>query len=117
MKETDQHCSSHPHSPIKGCDLLVMSLEREGVDTVFAYPGGASLDIHQPWPAAEHCELYCHGMSRAFLSDGYARATGKVGVCMTTSGPGATNLVTGVGEYLLIRFSGFDHRTGESTAY
>lgn len=98
MKETDQHCSSHPHSPIKGCDLLVMSLEREGVDTVFAYPGGASLDIHQSMARRGTLRVVLprHEQGGVFGADGYARATGKVGVCMTTSGPGATNLVTGV---------------------
>jgi acetolactate synthase-1/2/3 large subunit len=98
MKETDQHCSSHPNPPIKGCDLLVLSLEHEGVDTVFAYPGGASLDLHQAMARRGTLRVVLprHEQGGIFAADGYARATGKVGVCMTTSGPGATNLVTGV---------------------
>ncbi len=98
MKETDQHCSNHPNPPIKGCDLLVLSLEREGVETVFAYPGGASLDIHQAMARRGSLRVVLprHEQGGIFAADGYARATGKVGVCMTTSGPGATNLVTGV---------------------
>lgn len=98
MKETDQHCSNHPNPPIKGCDLLVLSLEREGVETVFAYPGGASLDLHQAMARRGSLRVVLprHEQGGIFAADGYARATGKVGVCMTTSGPGATNLVTGV---------------------
>lgn len=98
MKETDQHCSNHPNPPIKGCDLLVLSLEHEGVDTVFAYPGGASLDLHQAMARRGSLRVVLprHEQGGIFAADGYARATGKVGVCMTTSGPGATNLVTGV---------------------
>ncbi|NCC60114.1 MAG: biosynthetic-type acetolactate synthase large subunit [Verrucomicrobiae bacterium] len=98
MKETDQHCSNHPNAPIKGCDLLVLSLEREGVETVFAYPGGASLDLHQAMARRGSLRVVLprHEQGGIFAADGYARATGKVGVCMTTSGPGATNLVTGV---------------------
>lgn len=98
MKETDQHCSNHPNPTIKGCDLLVLSLEREGVETVFAYPGGASLDLHQAMARRGTLRVVLprHEQGGIFAADGYARATGKVGVCMTTSGPGATNLVTGV---------------------
>ncbi|MCK9316053.1 MAG: biosynthetic-type acetolactate synthase large subunit [Verrucomicrobia bacterium] len=98
MKETDQHCSNHPNPPIKGCDLLVLSLEREGVETVFAYPGGASLDLHQAMARRGTLRVVLprHEQGGIFAADGYARATGKVGVCMATSGPGATNLVTGV---------------------
>lgn len=98
MKETDQHCSNHPNPTIKGCDLLVLSLEREGVETVFAYPGGASLDLHQAMARRGTLRVVLprHEQGGIFSADGYARATGKVGVCMTTSGPGATNLVTGV---------------------
>lgn len=98
MKETDQHCSNHSNPPVKGCDLLVLSLEHEGVETVFAYPGGASLDLHQAMARRGTLRVVLprHEQGGIFEADGYARATGKVGVCMTTSGPGATNLVTGV---------------------
>jgi acetolactate synthase-1/2/3 large subunit len=83
-----------------GSEILVAALEREGVDTIFAYPGGASMEIHQ---ALTRCKkirtiLPRHEQGGVFAADGYARATGRVGVCMATSGPGATNLVTGIAD-------------------
>jgi len=78
----------------------VACLEREGVDTIFAYPGGASMEIHQ---ALTRCKtirtvLPRHEQGGAFAAGGYARVTGRAGVCMATSGPGATNLVSGIAD-------------------
>jgi len=82
-----------------GCDILVKALEREGVEHVFAYPGGASLEIHQALTRSNiRVILPRHEQGGAFAAGGYARATGKPGVCMATSGPGATNLVTGIAD-------------------
>jgi acetolactate synthase-1/2/3 large subunit len=83
-----------------GCEILVKALEEEGVDTIFAYPGGASMEFHQALTHSEQIRtiLPRHEQGGAFAAEGYARATGKVGVCMATSGPGATNLVTGIAD-------------------
>ena len=83
-----------------GSDILVASLEREGVDTIFAYPGGASMEIHQALTRSKKIRtiLPRHEQGGAFAAEGYARASGKAGVCMATSGPGATNLVTGIAD-------------------
>jgi acetolactate synthase-1/2/3 large subunit len=85
---------------MQGCDLLVAALEREGVDTIFAYPGGASMQLHQALTRSKKIRtiLPRHEQGGSFMAGGYARATGKVGVCMATSGPGATNLVTGIAD-------------------
>ncbi|KAL3631704.1 Agglutinin-like protein 1 precursor [Castilleja foliolosa] len=92
-----------PDEPRKGCDVLVEALEREGVTDVFAYPGGASLEIHQ---ALTRCKtirnvLPRHEQGGIFSAEGYARASGLPGVCIATSGPGATNLVSGLADALL----------------
>ena len=90
--------------PRKGSDILVEALEREGVDCVFAYPGGASMEIHQSLTksATGIRNVLCrHEQGEVFAAEGYAKATGKVGVCIATSGPGATNLVTGLADALL----------------
>ncbi len=81
---------------IKGADLLVQCLEREGVEVIFAYPGGASMEIHQSLTRSAKIRtiLPRHEQGCGFMAHGYARATGRPGVCMATSGPGATNLVT-----------------------
>jgi len=83
-----------------GSEILVSALEREGVDTIFAYPGGASMEFHQALTRSEQIRtiLPRHEQGGAFAAEGYARATGKAGVCMATSGPGATNLVTGIAD-------------------
>ena len=92
---------THSHPMITGADILVEALVRQGVDTVFAYPGGASMPIHQ---ALTHQAsrlrtiLPRHEQGGIFAAEGYARTTGKVGVCIATSGPGATNLVTGLAD-------------------
>ena len=81
---------------MKGADVLVAALEREGVDVVFAYPGGASMELHQALTKSEKIRTILPRQEQGggFMAHGYARATGKAGVCMATSGPGATNLVT-----------------------
>src|SRR3954453_6200737 len=80
-----------------GADILMQCLVNHGVDTVFAYPGGASMPIHQALTRFEHkirTILPRHQQGGAFMAEGYARSTGRVGVCVATSGPGATNFVT-----------------------
>src|SRR5512140_138304 len=82
-----------------GSDILVSCLEREGVEVIFAYPGGASMEIHQALTRSKiRTVLPRHEQGGAFAAGGYARATGRAGVCMATSGPGATNLVTGIAD-------------------
>jgi acetolactate synthase-1/2/3 large subunit len=85
---------------MSGSEILVAALEREGVDTIFAYPGGASMEVHQALTRSKKIRtiLPRHEQGGAFAAGGYARATGKAGVCMTTSGPGATNLVSGIAD-------------------
>ena len=85
---------------MSGSEILVACLEREGVDTIFAYPGGASMEIHQALTRSKKIRVILprHEQGGAFAADGYARATGRAGVCMATSGPGATNLVTGIAD-------------------
>jgi acetolactate synthase-1/2/3 large subunit len=82
-----------------GSKILVEALEREGVEVIFAYPGGASMEIHQALTESKiRTILPRHEQGGGFAAEGYARATGKAGVCMGTSGPGATNLVTSVAD-------------------
>src|SRR4051812_7317884 len=88
---------------MSGADILVACLEREGVDTIFAYPGGASMHMHQALTRSTKIRTFLprHEQGGVFAAEGYARATGRAGVCMATSGPGATNLVTGIADALL----------------
>ncbi len=82
---------------MKGAQILVECLKREGVDVLFGYPGGAVLPIFDVlYDADIRFILMRHEQAAAHAADGYARATGRVGVCIATSGPGATNLVTGI---------------------
>ncbi|MDE0769213.1 MAG: biosynthetic-type acetolactate synthase large subunit [Opitutaceae bacterium] len=86
---------------INGADILVESLIREGVKDIFAYPGGASMEMHQSLAKAKgriRTILPRHEQGGSFAAEGYARATGKPGVCMATSGPGATNLMTAIAD-------------------
>jgi len=85
---------------LNGAETLVACLEREGVDTIFAYPGGASQFLHQALTHSKKIRtiLPRHEQGGGFMAAGYSRATGKVGVCMATSGPGATNLVTALAD-------------------
>ena len=83
---------------LSGAEILMECLLREGVDVIFGYPGGAILptyDAMTKYPQIHHV-LVRHEQGAAHMADGYARATGKVGVAIATSGPGATNLVTGI---------------------
>lgn len=86
-------------SKLNGSEIVIECLKEQGVDTVFGYPGGAILNIYDALykhqDEIKHI-LTSHEQGAAHAADGYARATGKVGVCMATSGPGATNLVTGI---------------------
>ncbi|MGN0354455.1 MAG: thiamine pyrophosphate-binding protein, partial [Muricoprocola sp.] len=84
---------------LNGSQILIECLKEQGVDTVFGYPGGAILNIYDE--LYKHSDeithiLTSHEQGASHAADGYARATGKVGVCLATSGPGATNLVTGI---------------------
>lgn len=84
---------------LNGSDIVIECLKEQGVDTVFGYPGGTILNVYDA--LYKHSSeinhiLTSHEQGAAHAADGYARATGKVGVCMATSGPGATNLVTGI---------------------
>ena len=83
-----------------GSEILVACLEREGVDTIFAYPGGASMPIHQALTKSTKIRtvLPRHEQGGVFAAEGYARVTGRAGVCMATSGPGATNLLSGIAD-------------------
>src|SRR5205809_1685737 len=86
--------------PMLGSEILVEALEREGVDTIFAYPGGASMELHQALTKSKKIRtiLPRHEQGGSFAACGYGRATGRAGVCMATSGPGATNLVTAIAD-------------------
>ncbi len=84
---------------LTGAQIVVECLKEQGVDTIFGYPGGAILNIYDElYKHADeiHHVLTSHEQGAAHAADGYARSTGKTGVCMATSGPGATNLVTGI---------------------
>src|SRR3974390_1387177 len=84
-------------TPISGAQVLVQCLMNHGVDVVFAYPGGASMPIHQALTRVSsrlRTILPRHEQGGGFAAEGYAKSSGKVGVCLATSGPGATNFVT-----------------------
>ncbi|MBQ1328400.1 MAG: acetolactate synthase large subunit, partial [Eubacterium sp.] len=84
---------------LTGSEIVIECLKEQGVDTVFGYPGGTILNVYDELYKHQdeiHHVLTSHEQGAAHAADGYARATGKVGVCMATSGPGATNLVTGI---------------------
>ncbi len=83
---------------ITGAELFVKALLAEQVDTIFAYPGGQAIDLFNALYGVEEIEVILprHEQGLVHAADGYARSTGKVGVCLVTSGPGATNLVTGI---------------------
>ena len=84
---------------LTGAEIVVECLKEQGVDTVFGYPGGTILNVYDA--LYKHSDeirhiLTSHEQGAAHAADGYARATGKVGVCLATSGPGATNMVNGI---------------------
>ena len=86
---------------MNGADVTIEALIREGVDVIFAYPGGASLELHQALARRKsqiRTILPRHEQGGSFAAEGYARVTGKPGVCMATSGPGATNLMTAIAD-------------------
>jgi acetolactate synthase-1/2/3 large subunit len=94
---------NNDHPTLTGAEILWASLAGEGTTTVFGYPGGAILPIYdalRKFPTIHHV-LVRHEQGASHMADGYARASGKVGVCMATSGPGATNLVTGLATAML----------------
>ena len=82
---------------MKGARILIESLIREGVEVIFGYPGGSVIPLFDClYDAPIRFILTRHEQAAAHAADGYARSTGKVGVCVATSGPGATNLTTGI---------------------
>ena len=84
---------------LTGAQIMMEVLAEQGVDTIFGYPGGSVLQIYEELYHNQHRIrhiLTADEQGAAFAADGYSRATGKVGVCLATSGPGATNLVTGI---------------------
>ena len=86
---------------VTGADVVVQSLVNHGVEVIFAYPGGASMPLHQALTRFKdqlRTILPRHEQGGSFAAQGYARTTGKAGVCMATSGPGATNLVTAIAD-------------------
>ena len=83
----------------RGAEILIEALAHEGVDTIFGYPGGAVLHIYDElWRARQRITHYLvrHEQGAIHMAEGYARASGRVGVALVTSGPGATNAITGI---------------------
>jgi acetolactate synthase-1/2/3 large subunit len=102
--QNTQSAESHVTTPTRltGAEIVWATLVGEGVSTVFGYPGGAILPVYdalRKFPI--HHVLVRHEQGASHMADGYARASGRVGVCMATSGPGATNLVTGIATAML----------------
>jgi acetolactate synthase-1/2/3 large subunit len=84
---------------MKGAEVLIKALESEGVDVVFGYPGGAIMPVYDALLDSKLRHILVrHEQGAVLAANGYARATGKVGVCMATSGPGATNMITGLAD-------------------
>ena len=83
---------------LSGGDMLIRALQDEGVDYIFGYPGGAALHIYDAIFRQQRVEhiLVRHEQAATHMADGYARATGRPGVVLVTSGPGATNAITGI---------------------
>ena len=103
-KAKTQASHDHPTTPTRltGAEIVWATLVGEGVTDVFGYPGGAILPVYdalRKFPI--HHTLVRHEQGAAHMADGYSRASGKVGVCIATSGPGATNLVTGIATAML----------------
>jgi len=95
-KSAGKSVSAERGPVMNGAEILVAALEREGVEYIFAYPGGCSMPLHQALTKSKTIRtiLPRHEQGGGFAAEGYARVTGRAGVCMATSGPGATNLVT-----------------------
>ena len=107
---------------ISGAQAFIEALRQEGVKDVFGYPGGAVLDIFDAIMDADDIRfiLTRHEQGAVHAADGYARATGRVGVCLVTSGPGATNTVTGIATACMdsipiVVFTGQVKRTSSGT--
>ncbi|KGP92253.1 acetolactate synthase catalytic subunit [Pontibacillus chungwhensis BH030062] len=102
--QTQQSAASHTKAPKTGADLLVDTLQQVGVDTLFGYPGGAVLPIYdaiyRAGDAFDHI-LSRHEQGSIHAAEGYARVSGKPGVVIATSGPGATNLITGIADAMM----------------
>ena len=98
--QSNQTTSNKDIGPLMfGRDIFVEALEREGCEVIFAYPGGASMEFHQALTRSTiRTILPRHEQGGVFMAEGYARATGRAGVCMATSGPGATNLISGIAD-------------------
>jgi len=93
----DQLNETTVRTPMRGAEILTRALEAEGVDVIFGYPGGAIMPVYDALVDSKMRHILVrHEQGAALAADGYARATGRVGVCMATSGPGATNLITGL---------------------
>jgi len=101
LQQTQSQQESNTATPISGAEAVIRALLHEGVDTVFGYPGGAIMPIYdQHYQYADQLKhiLVRHEQGATHAAQGYARVTGKVGVCFATSGPGATNLITGLAD-------------------
>ena len=100
---------------LTGAEIMIECLKEQDVDIVFGFPGGAVLNIYDALYKAQdeitHV-LTSHEQGASHAADGYARATGKVGVCIATSGPGATNLVTGLATAYMVGAHSCIYRTG-----
>jgi acetolactate synthase I/II/III large subunit len=82
---------------LTGAQIIIKALQEEGVDTIFGYPGGAIIDLYDQLVKTDIRHIMVrHEQGAVHAADGYARAAGKVGVCLVTSGPGATNTVSGI---------------------
>lgn len=89
---------------INGAEALLRTIETEGIDTIFGYPGGTIIPIYDKlydWPGNLKHILVRHEQGAVHAAEGYARSTGKVGVCMATAGPGATNFITGIADAMM----------------
>lgn len=94
--------TTSPDAPRTGARLVVESLDRLGVEVVFGYPGGAIMPVYDALTGARFRHILVrHEQGAAFAADAYARVTGKPGVCLATSGPGATNLITGIANAMM----------------
>ncbi len=104
-KPTSQKAAKEEQTPIskKGAEIVIDALEKEGVDIVFGYPGGAIIDVFDLINQSNQFEfvLVRHEQGAMHMAEGYARATGKPGVCLVTSGPGATNTITGLADAMM----------------
>ena len=115
----DRFAEGSERMQLSGAEIMCRILAEEGVTTVFGYPGGAILPFYDALRQSpiQHI-LTAHEQGAAHAADGFARASGKVGVCIATSGPGATNLVTGLGNSIFgFRTGSGYYRAGKQRAY